>query len=120
MCQALTRVISVSQQALLSVSQEMSTLLTGKLYLTVHRDISQRRNSEGKFLSGFISLLSLFFKYESLILFKLNKLMVAIGKKPAPGDHESSLKNLICKISLMCHLSVYFYISFERVPGFFF
>jgi hypothetical protein len=27
------------------------------------------------------------FKSESLLLFKLNQLMVPIGKKPAPGDH---------------------------------
>ena len=26
--------------------------------------------------------------------------MVAIGKKSSPDDHESSLKNLICKLSL--------------------
>ena len=37
-------------------------------------------------------------KFKYLILFKLNKLMmVAIGKKPVPSDHESSLINLIMK-----------------------
>ena len=39
-------------------------------------------------------------KPESYILFKLNKLMVVIEKKPAPGDHESSLKNFICYLCL--------------------
>ena len=43
--------------------------------------------------------LSLFIITKSLLLFKLNQLKVPIGKKPGPGDHESSLKNLICKLS---------------------
>ena len=30
----------------------------------------------------------LFLKSEYLLLFKLNKLMVSIGKKLAPGDHD--------------------------------
>ena len=42
----------------------------------------------------------LFLKFEPLFPFELNKLVVAIGNEPAPGDHESSLKNLICKLSL--------------------
>ena len=29
------------------------------------------------------------FEVQISFLFKLDKLMVAIGKKPAPGDHES-------------------------------
>ena len=39
-------------------------------------------------------------KSEYHILFKLNNLVVAIGKKVAPGDHESSLKILIFKLSI--------------------
>ena len=36
----------------------------------------------------------LFLKFEPLIVFKLNKLMDAKGKNPAPGDYESSSKIL--------------------------
>ena len=43
----------------------------------------------------------LFLKSESLLLFKLNKLMVPIGKKPAPGDHKSSLKISLPKLFLV-------------------
>ena len=66
--------------------------------LSLERDISQ-----GKFLN----VLSLSFysyeiilKSESLILLKLDKLMVAIRKKSTPGDHTSSSKYSICKLSL--------------------
>ena len=36
-------------------------------------------------------------KSKSLLLFKLNQLMVTIGKKPAPGDHKSSLKSFLAR-----------------------
>ena len=45
-------------------------------------------------------IITLFLKSESLILFKLNKLMVEIRNQPAPGDYEISLKNVICKMFL--------------------
>ena len=61
-----------------------------------HRDILQGKNSQGKFSDVFISLFSCL-KSESLLLFKLNQLMVPIGKKAAPGDHESSLKIFLAK-----------------------
>ena len=76
---------------------------------TRHRDISQGKNSQGRFfvnLSLFI-ITKKILKSESLILLKLNQLMVAIGKKPALGDHESSLKKLICELSLgRCQLII--------------
>ena len=40
-------------------------------------------------LSLFFLITNLFLKSESLFLFKLNLLVDPIGKKPAPGDHES-------------------------------
>ena len=49
---------------------------------------------------SFFMITNLFLKSESLLLFKLNKLMVSIGKKLAPGEHESSLKIFLCKMSL--------------------
>ena len=64
-----------------------------------HRDILQGKNSQGKFSDGFISLFSCL-KSESLLLFKLNQLMVPIGKKASPGDHESSLKFFFRNVSL--------------------
>ena len=41
----------------------------------------------------------MFLKSESLILLKLNKMMVAIEKKHAPGDHEFKIAK-DCKLSL--------------------
>ena len=49
---------------------------------------------------SFFMIIKLFLKSESLLLFKLNKLMVQRGKKPAPGDHESSLKIFLAKLFL--------------------
>jgi hypothetical protein len=48
------------------------------------------------YLSLFI-ITKLFLKSESLLLLKLNKLMVPKGKEPAPDDHESSLKIFLAK-----------------------
>ena len=57
------------------------------------------------FLNVFISLfktIKLFLKSESPILFKLNKLMVAIGKNPGPGIQFEKfyLQVVACKMSL--------------------
>ena len=52
------------------------------------------------------------FKSESLILFKLNKFMVAIGKKAALGDLKFSLKDLIWKLYLAIFPVPYSLISF--------
>ena len=63
------------------------------------------------YLSLFI-IIKFNLKSVSLIHFKLNKLMVAIGKKPNLGDNESSLKNLNCKLSLArcpCSMNLIFY-----------
>ena len=62
-----------------------------------HRDILQGKKFARKifkyvYLSFFI-ITKLFLKSESLQLFRRNYLMVPIEKKPAPGDHESSLKS---------------------------
>ena len=65
--------------------------------------ISRKEKFHKENLNVFISLfiiIKLFLNFESFILFKLNKLLVAIGKKPAPGDQEFSLKIFICKLSL--------------------
>ena len=51
-------------------------------------------------LTLFFIITKLFLKAEYLIPIKLNKLIVAIVKKPAPDDHESSLKKIFCKLSL--------------------
>ena len=71
-----------------------------------HRDNSQGKASQGK-------LLNVSFQYCKIILFKLDKLMVAIGKKLAPGDHEFNLKNLPCKFSLAISYSQF---SSNRAP----
>ena len=42
----------------------------------------------------FFFIITAVLKSECLILIKLKELMVAIGMKLGPGDHESSLKNL--------------------------
>ena len=60
-------------------------------YLTRKNEKLRKEIFKCIYLSLFINA-KLFLKSESLILFKLNQLMVAIGKKLAPGDHESSLK----------------------------
>ena len=51
------------------------------------------------YLSLFM-ITKLFLKSKSLLLFKLNQLMVPIGKKSAPDDHESSLKIFLAKLFL--------------------
>ena len=77
--------------------------------LFLYRDILQGNNSRGKiFKSVYLSLFiikKLFLKSEYLLLFKLNWLMVPIGKKSALSDHESSLKNFLSKLFLArCHV----------------
>ena len=49
-------------------------------------------------LLSFFIVTKLFLKSKSLLLFKLNQLMVPIGKNPAPGDHKSSLKSFLVKL----------------------
>ena len=68
-----------------------------------HRDILQGKISQRNFKCVYLSLFiitKLFLKSESLLLLKLNKLMVPKGKEPAPGDHESSLKIFLAKLFL--------------------
>ena len=70
--------------------------------------ISKQKDSQEKF-SMYLSLFKitkLFLKSESLLLFKLNMMMVAIGKKPALRVHESILKVVTCKISLLKIISL--------------
>ena len=51
-------------------------------------------------LSFIYILQNCFLKSEYLLLFKINQLMVPIGKKPATGDHGSSLKIFLAKLFL--------------------
>ena len=71
-----------------------------KIYEVQKDIILARKNSQGK-LSICLSLsfhnYKIVFKYESLLLFKLNLSMVPIGKKPTPSDHESSLKIFLAR-----------------------
>ena len=60
-------------------------------YIVGHRDILQGKAKKGNF---YMCLSISFHKSESFILFKLNKFVVAIGKKTAPGELESSWKKL--------------------------
>ena len=61
-------------------------------------DISRKENFKCVYHFLFI-ITKLILKSESLLLFKLNQLILPIGKKPAPGDHKYSLKFFICKLS---------------------
>ena len=71
------------------------------------------RNFQMCFSLSFYIITKLFLKSQSLLLFKLNLLIVPIGKKPAPGDHQSSLNFLCetfpCKMS-MCPIFLSIYI----------
>ena len=58
-----------------------------------------RRIYKCVYLSLFM-ITKLFLKSESLFVFKIILLLVPIGKKPATGDHESSLNILLAKLSL--------------------
>ena len=83
---------------------ECFTLLIQTL-LKVAQGYLARKASQGNFLNVIFSLFSILqncsLKSESLILFKLKKLIVAIEKKLAPGNHESSLKKKKnCELSL--------------------
>ena len=60
----------------------------------------ERKSFPRKFFKSVYLSLFIITVLESLILFKFNKLMVAIGKKPAPSNQEFRVKNLICKMSL--------------------
>ena len=73
------------------------------MYHCMHIKTAQGYLGRKIFISVYLFLFiitKLFLKSESLLIFKLNQLIAPIGKKPAPGDHESSLKHLICKMSL--------------------
>ena len=67
-------------------------------------DISRKDKQSKKNFKMFLSLsfhnYKVNLKSESTILFKPNKLMVDIGKKPAPGNHESSLTILFARDNL--------------------
>ena len=45
---------------------------------------------------------------KSLLLFKLNSLMVPIGKKPAPGDHKSCLKLFLAKCPCLVIIGLFY------------
>ena len=65
-------------------------------------DISQGKASQGN-LKICLTIFFHNYKIKVRILYSLQllkRLMVAIEKKPFPSDHESSLKNFICKLSL--------------------
>ena len=59
-----------------------------------------RKENFQMFLSLIFLITKLFLESESLLLFKLNYLMVPIGNKPAPGDHESIFKIFLAKFLL--------------------
>ena len=82
------------------------SLLSWILYKILTENRYQRFRKEGYLTRKFfkcieislVIIIKLFWKSESLILFKHYKLIVR--KKPATGDHESSLKKKKCKLSL--------------------
>ena len=83
---------------------EVQYLYRNSVKTTLHRGISCKKKLSKINLNVFnvypsFNNYEIVFKVQISYPFKLNKLMVAIGKKPAPGNHKSSLKNLICKLS---------------------
>jgi hypothetical protein len=72
-------------------------------FIGTGRDLARKSVAKKSFKCVYLSLfiiITLFLKSESLLLCKLKKLVVAIGKKPAPVDHESSLKKKIASCPL--------------------
>ena len=80
-------------------SSVKSLLVEVKRVYFWHRDILQGKNLQGKFYIYLFIITKLFLKSESL-LFKLNQLMIPIGKKPAPSDHESKSNFFLLNFSV--------------------
>ena len=85
------------------------------IYLSAQGSLERKKFVRKIFKCVYISLLiitKLFLKYESLLLFKLNQLMVLIGMKPAHVDHESTFKIFLAKLFLArCTCALFIYLS---------
>ena len=85
----------------------------GWLNILAHRYLASKKLSKKIFKCFYLSLFiitQLFLKSESILPFKPNQLMVLIGKKRAPGNHESSLKIFHAKLFLArCSCANYFF-----------